>query len=147
MKSFPYTEKLQKLPILLSYFARVYCGLFFIHYHRVLLEEDMNRRRRSPGICFEGNPGYDRRARRLTLATIAVGKPGTFIYMDSNLASADRPTMIAVRKPQLYTPCFEIYHCTLTYKLMSRIQYHILSQFHSKHNTYKTLNSMIQEFL
>ena len=32
---------------------------------------------------------------------IAVGIPGTFIYMDSNLASADRPTMIAVRKPQV----------------------------------------------
>ena len=83
-----------------SYSAIILCTrilwVIFIHYHRLLLEEDMNRRRRSPGICFEGNP------RRWSLAKIAVGKPGTFIYMDCNLASEDRPTMIAVRKPQLY---------------------------------------------
>ena len=71
--------------------------VIFNHYHRVLLEDDMNRRE----FALKATPDDDRRSQRCSLTKIAVGKPGTFIYMDSNLASADRPTMIAVRKPQL----------------------------------------------
>ena len=36
-------------------------------------------------FASKANPDDDRRGRRCSLAKIAVGKPGTFIYMDSNL--------------------------------------------------------------
>ena len=41
----------------------------------------MNRRRRSPGICFEGNP----RRWSPSPTIIALGKRSTFIYMVSNI--------------------------------------------------------------
>ena len=85
LKSFSYTEKLQKIPILLSYFVRVYCGLFLF----IIIEYCWKRTwiagedRRE--FASKATPDDDRWAQRCSLAKIAVGKPGTFIYMDSNL--------------------------------------------------------------
>ena len=65
----------------------------------------MNRRRRSPGICFEGNPPTmisepsDDRWRRSSYGNQEYSF--TWIATSTIIASKDRPTMIAVRKPQL----------------------------------------------
>ena len=101
MKSFSYPENYKRFLSAIILCTRVLC-VIFIHYHRVLLERKWiagaDRREFASKATLDDN----RRAQRCSLAKIAVGKPGTFIYMDRNLASEDRPTMIAVRKPQLY---------------------------------------------